>query len=288
MPMSSSISTKFYGKNDFLLVNDRLKNLFFTILQYKKTPGMDAIKNPGFTNYSFSSYIANAYEKTPILLTMLGKLYGKEKLNGALKNYYETYRFRHPKGEDLIQILSRELGGDSEIIIRQMVNSNGEVDYAITDIYNRIEPDKKSALTKPKKVKKEQPILYRSCVLIERKGEIVLPVEVLVVFEDRTEYLYNWNALQKREKIFEGWDDFKKINNKSVMAREGDNGKWLKLYSLDKSKIKAAYIDPGYKNEFDINLVNNSFAVEPDNKYKNGLVSKFYNLFYKNFLTLML
>ncbi|HEX8655913.1 MAG TPA: hypothetical protein VF690_00175 [Hymenobacter sp.] len=76
---------------------------------------------------------------------------------------------------------------------------------------------------------------YRSRITVERLGEMMLPVEVLVHFEDGREVRENWDGQARTQSYgYEG-----------------------------KSRVAWAKVDPQNKLLLDVNLSNNSRAVAP-------------------------
>jgi hypothetical protein len=78
--------------------------------------------------------------------------------------------------------------------------------------------------------------LYRSKAELERAGEVMLPVDVLIHFNDGKEILESWKGKSR----------FKDFVYTGVHKIE-----WVK-------------IDPGFKIRMDINYDNNSMTLHPD------------------------
>ena len=77
---------------------------------------------------------------------------------------------------------------------------------------------------------------YESEVLVRRLGDVRIPVDVLIAFEDGKE-------------IRESWDG---------------QYRWKKYIYSGPDKIKQAIVDPDFKLVLDIDRTNNSWAVKPD------------------------
>jgi hypothetical protein len=82
----------------------------------------------------------------------------------------------------------------------------------------------------------ENDSLYNAVIELERLGEVILPVEVLVHFKDGNE-------------IHESWDG--KTRYKDFRYERKGKVQWVK-------------IDPDYKIVMDVNYINNSMTLEPD------------------------
>ena len=290
----SAISDNFLGYLDAFTIGSSFPAVSWRRMSYVMAERRDPVANDGMQAYDYAEYGANSYSYPLLIFRTLRNVYGQNRLHAAFKEYVREWSFRHPKTGDAIRSISKSLGGDSERFLRQLLFTAGDVDYAVTDIRSaaetsaslnekgKTEAKKKSASVKP---------LFRSVATIERMGEIVLPVEIEVCFERGKPWLYKWDAMNRAvgtAATFGGWDDFKDMNGRRVMMREGADGKWLKIYFLDSAKVVKGQVDPGYKLEVDRNLINNSYALSPDRKLQKGFIARCFNLLYKSFLTLSL
>ena len=102
--------------------------------------------------------------------------------------------------------------------------------------------------------------LYRCKVELERIGEVMLPVEVLVHFRNGEEVLELWDGKSR-------FKDFEYTGYREV--------EWVKL-------------DPDYKIRMDVNFINNSVTHNPDpvpvRKFTNKLIS--FIQFFMSFISL--
>ena len=90
-------------------------------------------------------------------------------------------------------------------------------------------------MAKPPAEKKGE-TLYRSTVLVRRKGDFIFPVEVKVKFDNG-------------ERVREKWDG---------------RDRWIRYTYQKKAKIVSAEIDPDHRVWLDANLFNNSLTREPN------------------------
>lgn len=68
-----------------------------------------AINTPS-AEFTETNYGLIAYYKTAWWLSALEKKVGAEKLNLAIQSYYDTWKFKHPQPEDLLQVLHDKTG----------------------------------------------------------------------------------------------------------------------------------------------------------------------------------
>ena len=101
--------------------------------------------------------------------------------------------------------------------------------------------------------------LYTSKAQLERIGDVKLPVEVLVHFDNGDEVLEKWDG-KARYRDFE-YKGYRQIE-------------WVK-------------IDPEYKIKMDVNYINNSMTEEPDRAPLHRIANKLL-AFMQFFLSIML
>jgi hypothetical protein len=97
-------------------------------------------------------------------------------------------------------------------------------------------------------------------VELERAGEIMLPVEVLVHFKNGNEVLESWDGKSR-------YKDFVYTGTREI--------EWVK-------------IDPEFKIRMDVNYVNNSMTLNPDHVPLRRLTNKLISFmqFFINFISL--
>jgi hypothetical protein len=101
--------------------------------------------------------------------------------------------------------------------------------------------------------------IYRSIVSVERAGEVKLPVEVLVHFDDGKETLELWD----------GKDRFRE-------------------FKYTGAKVKWVKVDPEFKIKLDINYINNSMTTDPDRVPVRRIIDKYISFmqFFINLISL--
>jgi hypothetical protein len=198
-------------------------------------------------NYPHDTYGMLTYNKTAVVLRTLMGLVGEETINEIFREYYRRWAFRHPSGRDFINVVSdvvrenhgERFGKDMNWFFDQTIYGTGICDYKVSDISNQKIPagyNVSERLTTSSGSLSETDSLYIAVVELERLGEVVLPVEVLVHFRNGTEVHENWDGKSR-------FMDFR---------YEG------------KGKVLWAKIDPEYKIVMDVNFINNSLTLEPD------------------------
>lgn len=226
----------------------RFDNRELTRTEYTtmRNPREGTTARPGwdFTDANFKPLI---YSKTATTLRTLQSLVGDAKMDQIIEAWFRQWQFRHPRGGDFMALLKTELSTLPDTVYARQVYQLFEtsiyhavvLDYAVTNITNDV-------LFAPQGVFGDSlaGFTYRdgsglrptlSTVEVQRKGDWVFPVELLVVFDDGSTETLHWS---------------------------GEAG--LKLFSFaNGKKIVSAQIDPQQKLALDVDLNNNSMTLQP-------------------------
>lgn len=230
----------FYG---YRFDNRELSRLEYTTM---RNPREGAVARPGwmFTESNFKSLI---YSKTATTLRTVEALLGQQKMDQLIQAYFEKWKFKHPRGEDFMQVLQSELQSLPDAVFAQQIYRLVEtsiydakvLDYAVTRIENGILPARQGLFgDKPSDFVYENgsgQAASLSWVEIQRKGDWVFPVELVIHFADGTTKNMFWSGEEGMKRFeFEGMPP-----------------------------IVSAQIDPQYKIFLDIDLNNNSLTLQP-------------------------
>jgi len=184
-----------------------------------------------YTDYS--AYRNNAYEKPALMLWTLENVLGASVFGDIMKTYAQRYRFKHPGPQDFIDVVNEISPQNMDWFFEQIMNKAGILDYAVIDIQSKTPQPAKGYFGqgKDREWKEEEPTNEKiSEVHVRRLGEMRMPVELLVTFEDGESELVEWDGVESF-KIFQ----FSHDNN-----------------------IEKAELDPYYKIWLDVNPVNNN------------------------------
>jgi hypothetical protein len=217
---------------------------------YVASGSRQAVSNGEYSwNYPHRTYGMMSYQKTATwLYTMMG-IVGEETTNDIFREYYREWAFRHPSGRDFISVVSKvvkekhgdKFGPDMNWFFDQTAYGTAICDYRVSNFSNskirsfegtRIVED---SIRIEKGLSKNDTI-YSSVVELERVGDMMLPVEVLVHFSNGDQITENWDGKSRVK-------DYKYTGTRKV--------DWVK-------------IDPEYKITMDVNLINNSMTSKPD------------------------
>ena len=244
MDSTYGVKTSFVGFPKFHFGDLESQRLRYTTM---KDPKISEVFNTAW-GFPEGAYSAMSYSKTTTWMETLHRLVGDRTMDDIMKTYYQRWKFKHPCGRDFIAVVN-------EVVKKEHGNEFGEnMNWFFDDVlYGTDVCDYKLAGISNKKVKptegifdadgrmiykgrtKSKNVSYHSKVVIERLGEVIMPEEVLIHFENGKE-------------ITEKWDGKARVQTYSFTAPE---------------KVVWARIDPENKILIDINLTNNSRQIKP-------------------------
>lgn len=206
---------------------------------YQRNGYLDVADRDPMTRFAYrylngNSYAGITYGKTATVLLTLEKVVGEAALRKGLQTYFLRYRFTHPTKEDFLRTLEEVWGQNLRWYFDQAMYGTAILDYEILRASSdRLDWQEKN----PPEAKKGQTI-YRTQVVVHRKGDFIFPIDVLVKFENG-------------EAAREHWDG---------------RDRWVR-YSYDKkAKIVSAEIDKGSGVRLDKNFFNNSYVEKSDDR----------------------
>ncbi len=210
-------------------------------------PGIAPITTPGW-KFPLGSYGALTYSKTALVLSTLEGLIGRPAMDSVMKTYFRRWKFRHPCGKDFVSVVNSTVpaicgsryGGDMNWFFDQVLYGTGVCDFELTSIaVNAATPgrgiaDRDSGQAHAGELKAGgAPEMFESIVTVGRPGDVRLPVEVAVWFDDGREVREEWDGIAKTTQY---------------------------RYS---GRVVRAAVDPGRKIMLDVNLTNNVRSTRP-------------------------
>jgi hypothetical protein len=199
----------------------------------------DAVVSPAWHFIDRESYSAVTYTKTALALETLDRLHGRGAVRESLKAYFEKARYRHPQPSELLAVLTQRFGGDVKSYIEQVFNGTGVVDYAVTRVESQslgrlrgyplsdVHPGEIVGKDEEKESDDKE---HRNQIVVERLGEVVVPVRIEVQFDDGTTASEDWDGIAR----------------------------WKRLDYTGTQRVDWAVVDPQFNVTLDINRLNNS------------------------------
>lgn len=192
---------------------------YFSIVQEGKEEALDTHADHFITN---SAYGTAAYSKGEVYLAQLEYIVGKFHFRTALLTYFNTWKFKHPDCYDFIRILEKQSGMELDWYNEYFVNTTKTIDYGIASI---------------------EAVDNKTAVTIVREGQMPMPLDVEVIYEDNTyETFYIPLEIMRGEKPADGYN-----GTWTVMP----DWKWVVptyTFTIPASykKIKSITIDPSW------------------------------------------
>lgn len=227
--------------------------------------GMDNPKiAPDFQNswdFKEGGYGAITYYKTGTWMKTLEQLVGRKVMDEIMQTYFDRWKFRHPCGKDFIAIvnevvqkrLGNKFGENMDWFFNEVLYGTDICDYKLASIsVDKVEQPRgaydSAGGNKFYKVKREtsKPI-YKSKVVVYRLGEVIMPEEILVHFDNGKEILESWDGKHRTHDL---------------------------IYERPE-KVVWAKVDPYNKIPMDVNIINNSYTTEPDGTTITKYFAKF-------------
>lgn len=239
-----------YGEKQSLvdIFGYRIDNREQTRVEYTNmaNPRDGIVARPGW-QFSDANFKALIYSKTATTLRTVQELVGEAAMDRIIMAYFEKWKFRHPKGADFMAVLQEELMRSQDTVFARQVYGLVEksiyqalvLDYAVVRISNEDLPAPQGIYGKNASASTYQDgsgmRTSLSKVEVQRKGDWIFPVEVLVTFEDGSTQTMHWSG-EEGAKVFE-WSG--------------------------SAKVVSAQIDPQHKIGLDVDTNNNSLTLAP-------------------------
>lgn len=208
------------------------------ISRHRLTAKMDILQRFAWEFMSGESYGANSYSKAELMLRSLKRFMGEEKFWSMMKAYSTRHWFKHPKPEDFLRTVDEFAGGEAVNILRQLIYQEGFLDYAVAKLVNHRLPSPQGKFDQQLQSLAEKEYAqnnYLVEVLVRRLGEIKVPVDILIEFQDGTILKEKWDGQAL-------WRKF--------------------VYQRPVPAVKAV-VDPDFTWVIDLNRRNNSLVNKP-------------------------
>ena len=185
-----------------------------------------------------AAYESTAYSKGAVFLGQLGYIIGQDKLFETLQTYYDEWKFKHPRPNDLRVIAERVSGIQLQWYLTDWTQTTNRIDYGLTAVEDKGEETE---------------------IRLERKELMPMPLEILVQLKDGgAELHYIPISLMRGEKE----------NPYDMAWTQHPDWKWASpTYSLKlshkKEDIEAIVIDPSNLMA-DIDKSNNYYVDQPE------------------------
>lgn len=221
-------------------------------------PKIAEVARPAWT-FIHGGYSTMSYTKPMLMFKTLEGLIGYESMMEVFRTYFNRWKFKHPRGQDFVDVVNEivkknhgeRFGENMDWYFDQLLYGTDVCDYAVASISNDppLQPTgvygvKNEEWKNPDEL--EEPQKWESTIILNRHGELIIPVSVLIRFEDGKEEVTYWDGKERSYELNYSWT----------------------------SKVNAVIIDPEKKNYLDKNFINNSKVLEQEKTgiYKYGAI----------------
>lgn len=182
------------------------------------------------------AYSVASYTKGETYLVELGYIVGEENLDKILKQYFATWKMKHPTDRDFLHIAQKVSGMDLKWFHHYWINTTKTIDYAIKNVdYGK----------------------NKTTITLTKKGDIPMPIDFSILTKDNQIVNYhiptNLTRTWKKKDVF---GDFKTLNYWNWTADE-----YTFSIPYTKSQLKVLGIDFSQRIA-DINTEDNFLEVK--------------------------
>ena len=135
-----------------------------------------------------TAYGIGSYSKGCIFLNQLQYIVGKDVFYKGMRQYYDTWKFKHPNANDFIRVMEKVSGLELDWYKEYWVNTTHTIDYAVKKVSGK----KKNTI-----------------IALERIGVMPMPVDVIVTTKKGEELSYTIPLrIMRGEKTMDGERSF--------------------------------------------------------------------------------
>lgn len=124
-------------------------------------------------DFDLFGYGIAAYAKPVLGLSTLENVIGEQAMLEILSGFYEKYKFSHPTTRDLRSVAEDVAGQDLDWFFDGLVYGDEVLNYRVTDV-------------------------TQESVTVQRQGELIIPTEIEITFEDGTTETTVWDGMQEQ------------------------------------------------------------------------------------------
>ncbi|MEM7161965.1 MAG: M1 family metallopeptidase [Bacteroidota bacterium] len=140
---------------------------YLNLVKEGKDEAMDTHADHYITNRAYGT---NAYSKGEVFLKQLEYIIGEEDMAETMLKYFDAWKFKHPTDKDFMRIAEKVCGMELDWYHEYFIQSTKTIDYAIGEV-------------KANGAKTE--------IFLERKGEMIMPLDVMIYKKDGTSDIYS-------------------------------------------------------------------------------------------------
>lgn len=147
---------------------------YYSILSAHEYGYFERLNTPSDWFRTNTGYSAAAYTGGQMIVDMLGYVISDSLRDRFLLEYFDRFKFRHPNPYDVEKVAEDVSGLHLDWFFEQFANSDRTVDYAVDNVRSRRSEG-----------------VWHSEIVIERRGDAALPIDLRLTFDDGTQQWVN-------------------------------------------------------------------------------------------------
>ncbi len=163
-------------------------------ISYYKNMTVGSLADTSYKLPTRLSYVVNSYTKPELVLHTLERYVGQEKMMKILKEYYNNFKYKHPRATDFINIVQKNSNEDMSWFFDEFYKTPKSFDYKVTSITRKVSNQ------------------YE--VLVERLGDGIFKNEI-ALYTDRETLIQKWDGSER-------WKILRFQTDNKVIAAEVD------------------------------------------------------------------
>jgi hypothetical protein len=216
-------------------------------IRYLGDPDRDPIDTRAWKFADRRSYTANSYAKTAVALRTLRGIVGEERFLRGMRGFAEDWRYRHPASQDFVESFCAGAESDVRWYFEEVFRGTATLDWSVSVEQAREEaprgvfqanleqegPRAEFVDLPAAEAGAERP--WVADVRVVRRGELRLPLELELRFDDGTSERRTW-------------------------ARDAQDGsKWFEIRVRGERKLVSVVLDPDRACYLDADLSDNAW-----------------------------
>jgi hypothetical protein len=161
--------------------------------------GEDNLAQMGWEFIDGRSYTANVYDKTALMLATLEGYLGEDVFAQIMRRYSTKFLFRHPTPQDFVDVVNGISPQPMDWFFDQFLNGRGFLDYSVYKIVSQpvlakqgLYGEDSIRYVDERGGRADQ---YETHITLQRDGNITIPVDVRITFENGDVVEDVWDGL---------------------------------------------------------------------------------------------
>lgn len=179
------------------------------------------------------AYSIVAYSMGAVFLNQLKYIVGESNFYPAMRQYYSTWKFKHPEPVDFIRVMEKKSGMQLGWYLNYFIHTMKTIDYGIKTV---VEEDGNTFVT------------------LTRVGDFPMPIDLMVTFKDGSKELY---YVPLSETLGNKPVENREVLRNDLMAWPWVNRDYTIRINRSPEEIASMEIDPTFRMA-DINRKNNT------------------------------